>query len=66
MEKPRNQIEIARLLLAHGADPNAGYLWQGLPSPFTALTGVFGRGEGDQPPHPNRVALAPRTAGRRR
>ena len=46
-----NQFEIARLLLENGADPNAGYLWQGLPSPFTALTGAFGRGEGDQPPH---------------
>ncbi|NIK55647.1 ankyrin repeat domain-containing protein [Kribbella shirazensis] len=53
-----NQLEIARLLLEHGADPNAGYLWQGLPSPFTALTGVFGRGEGDQPPHRHRVELA--------
>ncbi|MDX2972386.1 ankyrin repeat domain-containing protein [Kribbella solani] len=53
-----NQLEIARLLLANGADPNAGYLWQGLPSPFTALTGVFGRGEGDQPPHRDRVELA--------
>ncbi|MET9313501.1 ankyrin repeat domain-containing protein [Kribbella sp. NPDC003505] len=53
-----NQVEIARLLLEHGADPNAGYLWQGLPSPFTALTGVFGRGEGDQPPHRHRVELA--------
>ncbi|MFK4083161.1 ankyrin repeat domain-containing protein [Kribbella sp. NPDC020789] len=53
-----NQVEIARLLLANGADPNAGYLWQGMPSPFTALTGVFGRGEGDQPPHPDRVELA--------
>jgi hypothetical protein len=53
-----NQVEIARLLLENGADPNAGYLWQGLPSPFTAITGVFGRGEGDQPPHPDRVELA--------
>ncbi|MFI7059736.1 ankyrin repeat domain-containing protein [Kribbella sp. NPDC050124] len=53
-----HQVEIARLLLEHGADPNAGYLWQGLPSPFTAVTGVFGRGEGDQPPHRNRVELA--------
>ncbi len=53
-----NQVEIARLLLENGADPNAGYLWQGMPSPFTALTGVFGRGEGDQPPHQNRVELA--------
>jgi hypothetical protein len=53
-----NQLEIARRLLENGADPNAGYLWQGLPSPFTALTGVFGRGEGDQPPHRQRVELA--------
>jgi hypothetical protein len=53
-----NQVEIARLLLENGADPNAGYLWQGMPSPFTAITGVFGRGEGNQPPHHNRVELA--------
>lgn len=53
-----NQLEIARRLLENGADPNAGYLWEGLPSPFTALTGVFGRGEGDQPPHRDRVPLA--------
>ncbi|MEV6416265.1 ankyrin repeat domain-containing protein [Kribbella sp. NPDC051718] len=52
------QLEIAQLLLANGADPNAGYLWDGLPSPFTALTGAFGRGEGDQPPHRNRLELA--------
>lgn len=51
-------VEIARQLLANGADPNAGYLWQGMPSPFTALTGAFGRGEGDQPPHQNRLELA--------
>ncbi|MEU4196475.1 ankyrin repeat domain-containing protein [Kribbella sp. NPDC026611] len=53
-----NQVEIARRLLENGADPNAGYLWQGMPSPFTALTGVFGRGEGDQPVHKDRVELA--------
>ena len=59
LEVPREApLKIARLLLAHGADPNAGYLWQGLPSPFTALTGAFGRGEGDQPPHQNRLELA--------
>lgn len=51
-------VEIARLLLHHGADPDAGYLWQGLPSPFTALCGAFGRGEGDQPPHQYRLELA--------
>ncbi|HYN95633.1 MAG TPA: ankyrin repeat domain-containing protein [Pilimelia sp.] len=51
-------VEVARLLLDHGADPNAGYLWDGLPSPFTALTGAFGRGEGDQPPHRHCLELA--------
>jgi ankyrin repeat protein len=50
-------LEVARLLLAHGADPNAGYLWEGT-YPFTALTGVFGRGEGLQPPHRQAMALA--------
>jgi ankyrin repeat protein len=53
-------VDTARLLLAHGADPNAGFLWEGLPSPFTALTGVFGEGDdsGNQPPHPAAWALA--------
>ncbi|MBB5870597.1 hypothetical protein F4553_003976 [Allocatelliglobosispora scoriae] len=51
-------IGVAQLLLEHGADPEAGYLWEGLPSPFTALAGAFGRGEGDQPPHQHRFNLA--------
>jgi ankyrin repeat protein len=51
-------VRAARLLLARGADPNAGYLWHGLTSPFTALTGALGSGEGDQPEHPNSLALA--------
>ena len=45
----------------HGADPDTGYLWHGLPSPFTALTGCFGEGEGgpgNQPAHPHGLALA--------
>jgi hypothetical protein len=54
----RSTLEVARLLLAAGADPNTGYLWHGLPSPFTALTGAFGRGEGDPPPHPQATELA--------
>lgn len=54
----RSSLETARVLLEHGADPNAGYLWDGLTSPFTALTGTFGGGEGDQPPHPDELALA--------
>ncbi|HYJ74981.1 MAG TPA: ankyrin repeat domain-containing protein, partial [Kineosporiaceae bacterium] len=51
-------VGTARLLLDAGADPNAGYLWHGLPSPFTALTGALGGGEGDQPRHPHEQALA--------
>lgn len=37
----RSHLEVARLLLDAGADPNAGYLWEGLPSPYTALTGAL-------------------------
>jgi ankyrin repeat protein len=54
-------LGAARLLLDTGADPNAGYLWQGLPTPFTVLTGVFGEGELGpvrQPQHPHSLALA--------
>src|SRR5579862_1711269 len=51
-------LGTARLLLDHGADPNAGYLWHGLYPPFTALTGALGSGEGDQPEHPHGLALA--------
>lgn len=44
-----------------GAGPNAGYLWCGLSTPFTALTGVFGEGEQGprrQPRHPFAPELA--------
>ena len=54
-------VDSARILLEHGADPNVGYLWHGLPSPFTALTGTFGEGELGptlQPRHPHSLALA--------
>lgn len=54
----RDSVAVARLLLEHGADPNAGFLWDGLPSPFTALTGVFGGGEQGAPPHRDELALA--------
>jgi ankyrin repeat protein len=53
-------LASARLLLDTGADPNAGYLWHGLPTPFTVLTGVFGEGELGpvrQPRHPHSLAL---------
>lgn len=49
------------VLLEHGADPNAGLLLQGLVPPFTALTGLFGEGEGgpqSQPRHPHALRLA--------
>ena len=51
-------LATARLLIEHGGDPNAGYLWHGLPSPFTALTGALGSGEDQLPEHPNGLALA--------
>ena len=46
-------LEVARLLIARGADPNAGFLWRGLVPPFTAITGAFGEGEDgkNQGPH---------------
>jgi hypothetical protein len=54
-------LDCTRLLLDAGADPDAGFLWRGLPSPFTALTGMFGEGEqghGRDPRHPHSAALA--------
>jgi len=52
-------LEVARLLLAAGADPNAGYLWEGTHA-FTALTGVLGEGEDavNQPRHQFWLPLA--------
>src|SRR5205823_5417589 len=54
-------LTSARMLLQAGADPNAGYLWHGLPASFTVLTGAFGEGEAGpvrQPRHPHSLALA--------
>jgi ankyrin repeat protein len=54
-------VGTARALLDHGADPNTGYLWHGLASPFTLLTGAFGNGEQGplaQPRHPQESPLA--------
>ena len=53
-----DSVATAKVLLEAGADPNAGFLWQWLPSPFTAVTGVLGGGERDEPPHHDGVALA--------
>jgi ketosteroid isomerase-like protein len=50
-------VAVARLLLEHGADPNAGYLWEGLIPPFTALTGALGGG-GGLPKHEEEFPLA--------
>jgi ankyrin repeat protein len=50
-----NAVEIARLLLDHGADPNA-YFMAGS-SRYSPLTGVIGEGEEDRRPHPQRDAL---------
>ena len=51
-------IATLRVLLAAGADPDSGFLWRGLASPFTAVTGVLGGGERDEPPHPRAAELA--------
>lgn len=50
-----NAVAIARLLLDHGADPNA-YFMAG-ESRYTPLVGAIGEGEEDRPAHPRRDAL---------
>jgi ankyrin repeat protein/ketosteroid isomerase-like protein len=57
LEPGHSAVAVARLLLERGADSNAGYLWEGLVPPFTALTGALGGG-GDLPKHPEELALA--------
>jgi hypothetical protein len=59
-EAGHSTLEVARLLLAHGADPNAGYLHDGNTPPVTALSGAF-RGRRDplrQPAHQHSLPLA--------
>ncbi len=51
-------LAAARLLIDHGADPDDGRFFLGLPTPFTVLTGVFGGDPVDQPPHPQAGGLA--------
>jgi ankyrin repeat protein len=53
-----NAQEMVHLLLSEGANPHDGRFFLGLPTPFTVLTGVFGGGESDQPPHPYAIELA--------
>lgn len=50
-----NALAIARLLLDHGADPNAFFMAGN--SRYTPLVGVIGEGEEDRPAHPHRDAL---------
>jgi ankyrin repeat protein len=51
-----NAVAIARILLDHGADPNAFFMAGD--SRYTPLVGAIGEGEEDRPPHPQRDALA--------
>ncbi|MEZ4238365.1 MAG: ankyrin repeat domain-containing protein [Myxococcota bacterium] len=55
-------VAAATALLDAGADPDAGFLWEGMTfPPFTALTGAFGGGEqgpANQPMHPQGAELA--------
>ncbi len=58
---PGESVSCTRILLDAGADPNDGYLWRGMSTPFTVLTGVFGEGEQGarrQPRHPQADELA--------
>jgi ankyrin repeat protein len=51
-------FETAELLFDRGADPNAGYLWEGLCPAFTALTGALGSGAGTNPAHRDGLRIA--------
>lgn len=51
-----NAVAMAKLLLDHGANPNA-YFMAG-DSLYTPLVGVIGEGEENRPRHPRRDALA--------
>src|SRR5205085_3844897 len=51
----KNAMEIARLLLDGGADPNA--FFHAGNSHYTPMTGVAGEGEEDRPPHPRRAEI---------
>jgi len=60
VEKEHSTLEVAKLLLRYGADPNSFFLWDS-EYLFTVLTGVFGEGERGpthQPEHQYSLALA--------
>lgn len=57
-ERPADPLGCARALLDAGADPDSGVVHDGLPSPYTALTGVFGGGEQGEVPHAQENPLA--------
>ncbi|RSM80981.1 ankyrin repeat domain-containing protein [Kibdelosporangium aridum] len=59
-EANHSTLKVARLLLTHGADPNAGYLPDGEPPPVTALSGTFhGRSDPvNNPAHQYSLPLA--------
>ena len=50
-----NAVEIARMLLEAGADPNA--FFHAGDSHYTPMTGVAGEGEEDRPRHPHHVEI---------
>lgn len=50
-----NAAGIARLLVDHGADPNAFYM--AMDARYTVLTGIAGEGEQDAPRQPNAAEL---------
>ena len=55
-----SSFPAAQVLLQRGADPNAHYMWDGTYR-FTALTGVFGQGEGGPvsfPEHPDLIPFS--------
>jgi len=60
IDSPYSPVDTARVLLDHGADPNAGFLSDGEPPPYTALAGVLGGGRdpANQPRHPDGLRLA--------
>ena len=56
-DRAHDFVETARVLLRNGADPNSGFLWDGLLPPFTAITGAVGRGEQGSGPHVDQLTL---------